>query len=111
MEIPLEGRHVKRRQLALAMALLGLSLAWMAATPNFAGVGTFHLTDFFGAHVLGMTVLSAATTIVSYLHSWWGAAIGVAMLASIGLGWAAAVIEALIAEFGVADAVAYATSL
>jgi hypothetical protein len=111
MELSLKGRHIERRHLAAAGVLLALTLLWLSAAPSLAGGGTFHLTDFFGSHVLGMTVLAAAQSIVSYLNSWWGAAIGIAILASIGLGWAAGVIEALIAEFGISDAVAYATSL
>lgn len=111
MEISLKGRHIERRHLALAAVLLALTLAWLAGMPHSAGGGTFQLTDFFGAHVLGMTVLAAAQSIVSYLNSWWGAAIGVALLASIGLGWAAGFIEALLANFGFSEAVAWATSL
>lgn len=111
MESTLAVRRVNRRHLALAMAVLALTLAWLATTGHVAGVGTFQLTDFFGKHVLGMTVAAAAQSIVGYLNSWWGAAIGVAILAGIGLGWAAGVIEALLAEFGFSDAVAYATSL
>jgi len=89
----------------LAVAALVVT-AWLAtalAGSSF-GIGTYITSSWAAA-------AAWATTIVSYLNSWWGFAMAVAFAAGFGGSWVVVLIKGVLQKAGFKFAVQYATWL
>jgi hypothetical protein len=101
------------RRTVVTLLVAGLALAWLltAAAP---AIGLhFEIIDVLkgGNAAAWGWAYGIAQSVVSYLNSWWGFALAVAVMAGIGMSWAAIVIKGVLQRAGFAFAVRYATWL